>query len=215
MSVPLPPLPPLAAQVTWRPGGRSVIDILADEHRQIGTLCAELTAQGAAATRLRHVRDVLTAVVARHLAAEEQYLYPAVRTALPDGVPLADQEITADQELLRDLLELGQANPGDTNFAQAAGAVTTKMARHAQAAQTRLFPGLREVVTEQELVRLGNRVLVAEEAAPTRPHPSTPATPPWNKVVDPSIGLLDRVRDTVSGRRTHPDQLTRPETRLY
>jgi hypothetical protein len=161
------------------------------------------------------VRDVLTAVVARHLAAEEQYLYPAVRTALPDGVPLAEQEIAADQELLRDLRELGQADPGDGNFARMAIAVATKLGRHAQTAHTRLFPGLREVATEQELVRLGNRVLVAEEAAPTRPHPSTPATPPWNKVVDPSIGLLDRVRDTVSGRRTRPDQLSHPETRLY
>jgi hypothetical protein len=58
-------------------------------------------------------------------------------------------------------------------------------------------------------------VLVAKEAAPTRPHPSTPVTPPWNKVVDPTIGLLDRARDTISGRRTRPDQLTPPETRLY
>jgi hypothetical protein len=45
-------------------------------------------------------------------------------------------------------------------------------------------------------------VLIAEEAAPTRPHPGTPATPPWNKVVDPMVGVVDRLRDAVDRRTT-------------
>jgi hypothetical protein len=44
-------------------------------------------------------------------------------------------------------------------------------------------------------------VEAAEEAAPTRPHPGTPATPPWNKIVDPAVAVADKVRDVV-GRRT-------------
>ena len=41
-----------------------------------------------------------------------------------------------------------------------------------------------------------------EEAAPTRPHPNAPTRPPWNKVVDPLLGVWDRVRDAATGRRT-------------
>ena len=65
-----------------------------------------------------------------------------------------------------------------------------------------LFPRLREAVSEADLIRLGNRVVIAEEAAPTRPHPGTPATPPWNKVVDPAIAVLDKLRDAVGRRAT-------------
>jgi hypothetical protein len=65
-------------------------------------------------------------------------------------------------------------------------------------------------------VRLGNRIETAEEAAPTRPHPGAPATAPWNKITDPAIGLLDRLRDAVTGRPTRPETLTRRYTsRLF
>jgi hemerythrin superfamily protein len=215
VSVPLPSLPPLGGQTNWLPAGRSAIDILGDQHRQIGALCAELTGSHTSARRRREVRDVLTATVAGHLAAEEQYLYPAVRSALPGGGQVADQEIAADQALLRTLQQLGRADTAEASFTRLAGTVAGQLRRHAEIAERRLFPRLREVATEQELVRLGNRVTVAQEAAPTRPHPATPATPPWNKVVDPSIGVLDRVRDAVSGRRTHPDQLNPGESKLY
>ncbi|MFD0788465.1 hemerythrin domain-containing protein, partial [Micromonospora azadirachtae] len=66
-----------------------------------------------------------------------------------------------------------------------------------------LIAALRAAATEEELIRLGNRLEIAEEAAPTRPHPDTPATPPWNRVVEPALGVVDKVRDAVSGRPTY------------
>ncbi|TDB79974.1 hemerythrin domain-containing protein, partial [Micromonospora sp. KC721] len=36
------------------------------------------------------------------------------------------------------------------------------------------------------------------------PHPDSPATPPWNRLVDPAWGVVDKVRDAVTGRRTYP-----------
>ena len=58
------------------------------------------------------------------------------------------------------------------------------------------------MATDAELIRLGNRWVIAEEAAPTRPHPGTPATPPWNRIVEPAVGVVDKLRDAVTGRRT-------------
>ncbi|MBQ0897810.1 hemerythrin domain-containing protein, partial [Micromonospora sp. U56] len=72
-----------------------------------------------------------------------------------------------------------------------------------------LITPLREVATDAELIRLGNRWEIAEEAAPTRPHPGTPATPPWNRVVEPALGVVDKVRDAVTGRRTYLADLKR------
>jgi hypothetical protein len=70
-----------------------------------------------------------------------------------------------------------------------------------------LFPVLAEMVTAEDLIRLGNRVETAEEAAPTRPHPGTPSTPPWNKIVDPAVAVADKLRDVVTRRTTYLSDL--------
>jgi hypothetical protein len=183
VTVPLPPLPSLTGDdENYRPGGRNMVAVLSQEHDQIDALCRELTDPGAAPERRREVAEVVTATVTRHLSAEEQYLYPAVRAALPDGVPLADREIAADAAVLRTLRELSSAAPKQLRFDELVDEVVGQLRRHTRTARTEMFPALREIVGEAELIRLGNRVEIAEEAAPTRPHPDAPATPPLNPI---------------------------------
>lgn len=210
MTVPLPPLPPASTgdDVDYLPGGRSIIDLLSDEHRDIAALCGELTDERVTPRCRRQIADVVTAIVSRHLSAEEQYLYPTVRAGLPAGARLADREVAEDQALLRTLKDLAATAPQDPRFVELAAAVAAGLNRHARTAATDLFPGLREIASTAELVRLGNRLEIAEEAAPTRPHPGTPAAPPWNKVIDPALGVIDKVRDAFSGRRTYPEDLS-------
>lgn len=208
MSAPLPPLPPVAG-AEWgdQPTGRSMIDILVAEHHQIRMLCVDLADLAGPAERRRRVADVLTATITRHLSAEEQYLYPTVRTLLPGGAPLADHEIVADEAILRTLRRLTAAHPGDDGYERLVHALNGQVARHVDEASRRIFPRLRTRCPEPDLVRLGNRIEIAEEAAPTRPHPATPARPPWNKVIDPGLGVVDKLRDLLSGRRTYPHDL--------
>jgi hypothetical protein len=63
------------------------------------------------------------------------------------------------------------------------------------------------MVPIDDLIRVGNRVELAEEAAPTRPHPATPSSPPWNKIVDPAVAVVDKLRDVVTRRTTYPTDL--------
>jgi hypothetical protein len=213
--VPLPPLPPAPGDdEEYRPGGRSVVDLLAEEHDRIGGLLRELADPRLPAQRRSQVAQVLTATVARHLSAEEQYLYPTMRASLPEGGPLADREIAADTEVLRMLRDLAGTAPEDPRFVGLADDLAGKLRRHADAADREIFPVLREVATDAELIRLGNRVEIAEEAAPTRPHPGHPVSPPWNRVVEPALGVVDKVRDAVTGRRTYIEDLgNRPQPR--
>ncbi|MEE6259897.1 hemerythrin domain-containing protein [Plantactinospora sonchi] len=206
MSVPLPPLPPTVEDEDYRPGGQSMVELLAQEHDQIVALCAELT-DDTPTERRSQVAEVLTATVARHLSGEEQYLYPTVRSVLPDGGTVADRELEADTALLRTLQELSGVTPADARFDELADELAHGLRRHAETARTAIFPALRASASETDLIRLGNRVEIAEEAAPTRPHPGTPATPPWNKVVEPALGVVDKVRDAVSGRPTYVEDL--------
>ncbi|MBO4210251.1 hemerythrin domain-containing protein, partial [Micromonospora echinofusca] len=41
-------------------------------------------------------------------------------------------------------------------------------------------------------------------------HPDTPAKPPWNRVVEPALGVVDKVRDAVTGRQTYLSDLDDP-----
>ncbi|MEV6370769.1 hemerythrin domain-containing protein [Micromonospora musae] len=189
MTVPLPPLPP-APDEGYRPGGRSVADIVGQEHRQLLELVARLTGPDPTADEQL---AVLTAALSRHLSAEEQYLLPAVRSAVPGSADRVDRILDADAALLGALRTLAEDGLGD---------VAERVRRHVEEVGA-LVAKLRAVATEKELIRLGNRLEIAEEAAPTRPHPDTPATPPWNRVVEPALGVVDKVRDVVSGRPTY------------
>jgi hypothetical protein len=43
---------------------------------------------------------------------------------------------------------------------------------------------------------------MAKKLAPTRPHPSAPDEPPMDIVVGVPTGIIDRIRDKMSGRET-------------
>ncbi|SCF13792.1 Hemerythrin HHE cation binding domain-containing protein [Micromonospora coriariae] len=195
-AVSLPPLPPTPEE-GYRPGGRSIADIVDREHRQLLALLDQLTGADVAP---QDGLTVLTAALSRHLSAEEQYLLPAVRAALPDTVERVDAEINADAALLGILTALS-----DETLIE----VADRVRRHVDGVGA-LVAELRAVATEEELIRLGNRLEIAEEAAPTRPHPGTPATPPWNRIVEPVVGVVDKVRDAVTGRSTYLADLPEP-----
>ncbi|MGW3891786.1 hemerythrin domain-containing protein [Micromonospora chokoriensis] len=197
-AVPLPPLPPTPApEDGYRPAGRSIADIVDREHQQLLSLVEQLT--GPEATP-HEALAVLTAALSRHLSAEEQYLLPAVRAALPAAGERVDAEIAADAGLLNVLKGLT-----DEALTDVAGRVR----QHVEGVSG-LVTELRAVATEEELIRLGNRLEIAEEAAPTRPHPSTPATPPWNRIVEPAVGVVDKVLDAVTRRPTYLADLPEP-----
>ncbi|MFV2018245.1 hemerythrin domain-containing protein [Micromonospora sp. LOL_023] len=202
MSVGLPPIPSLGEEdPNHDPGGTDLVSLLLDEHRAIDRLRTAVAGEADPARR-RAMSDVLVAMISRHLSAEEQYLYPAVRAALPEGADLARAGIRTDRQLHAALA----GSPAD-----AAGGTPEMPAawhRHRQFTESELLPRLRTAATAEELIRLGNRAAIAEEAAPTRPHPRAPEQPPWNRVAAPALGLVDKVRDLVTGRTTYPQDLS-------
>jgi hypothetical protein len=191
----LPPLPPIGGETT----GRSVVDVLTEQHRELLGLAMRATTD-------REIQ-VLVAELSRHLSAEEQYLYPAVRTAVPDGDRLADRELAEDHELLvllRDLSLDPSLHPShDPSPALALDELRVAVRRHVEADESELLPLLTQMVPVEDLIRIGNRVELAAEAAPTRPHPGTPSKPPWNKIVDPLVAVVDKFRDVTARRTTY------------
>lgn len=205
MTTYLPPLPVIAGEneiYQYVPPGRSIISLLADDHVGLATLAAGLAK---AQVPKRQDADRLTAAITRHLSAERQYLYPVLKKLLPEQGPgSADRQIDRDDTLLKDLTALHMVAPGSQAFRQSIQAIITELKRHSSSCDEDIFPELLAAVSRADLIRLGNRVEVAREVAPSRPHRGAPAHPPWNKLTDAMLGALDKIRDVATGRKTYP-----------
>ena len=54
----------------------------------------------------------------------------------------------------------------------------------------------------EDLVRLAGQVQAAKQVAPTRPHPNAPNNKLFHLLAGPGVGLVDRLRDKLTGRET-------------
>jgi hemerythrin superfamily protein len=180
--------------------GGNVIQELTTDHREVDALFAQMETLAAADPKRRDLADELTMELVRHSVAEEEHLYPAVRRYVDGGDDIADKEIADHSEVERMLKELEDCRPTDGRFDALMAQLKSSVTAHVRDEEGRLFPLLAESCSAEALDELGQKVRAAKESAPTRPHPSTPHTPAANKLLAPGIGMVDRVRDMLTGR---------------
>ncbi|MFF0200815.1 hemerythrin domain-containing protein [Streptomyces sp. NPDC005017] len=180
--------------------GGNVIDELMTDHREVEQFFARIEALPPGAEDRKLYADQVTMELVRHSVAEEAYLYPAVRKHLPNGDALADREIEDHSKVERIMKDLEGCGADDPRFDALITSLMTEVRAHLTDEEGTLFPGLRASCPPEALDDLGDKVRMAKKAAPTRPHPSTPSTPPANKLLAPGIGMVDRMRDALTGR---------------
>ena len=180
---------------------RDMIAVLTHDHREVEEMFRELellegTGDGSAKKELV---EKVTIELVRHSAVEEMYLYPAARKALPDGDGLADEEIKEHAEaerLLKDLETMDLGAEYDVKLQKLMASVR----EHIKEEEQVLFVDMSKACSVDELKELGGKITAAKKLAPTHPHPDAPDTPPANKATGPALGLVDKVRDAMSGR---------------
>jgi hemerythrin superfamily protein len=177
-----------------------MISVLVQDHHLVEQLFAELERGEGDPSHRRSLADRMITELVRHSVAEEEYLYPATRDALPGGDALADGELREHEAIERLMKSLEGVDPADPAFDYLLAQLIVDVRGHFAEEEADLFPRLRIVCTPQELAELGERIERAKRLGPTRPHPVTPDTPPLNRVLDPAAGLVDRVRDALAGR---------------
>ncbi|THA71564.1 hemerythrin domain-containing protein [Streptomyces sp. A0958] len=180
--------------------GGNVIAELTTDHREVDELFAKIEAQPVGDERRRKLADELTIELVRHSVAEEMHLYPAVRRFVDDGDDMADKELSDHAEVEQHLKELEGLPADDPQFDHLVAKLKLEVSEHVRDEEGRLFPLLAAACSPETLDELGEKVRAAKKTAPTRPHPSTPDTPPGNKILGPGAGLVDRARDLLSGR---------------
>ncbi|KQX64013.1 hemerythrin domain-containing protein [Streptomyces sp. Root1310] len=180
--------------------GGNVIDELVTDHHEVEEFFGRIEALPSGAKDRKLYADQATMELVRHSVAEEEYLYPAVREHVPGGEALADKELedhARAEQLMKDL-EGCQAD--DPEFDRLIGMLMREIREHVADEERNLFPRLRAVCPADTLDDLGDKVRKAKKTAPTRPHPAAPDKPPANKMLAPGVGMIDRMRDALTGR---------------
>ncbi|MFD0312967.1 hemerythrin domain-containing protein [Streptomyces flavalbus] len=180
--------------------GGNVIDELVTDHREVEEMFGRIEALPPGDANRKLLADQATIELVRHSVAEEAYLYPAVRQHVPDGDAIADREIEDHSKAERIMKDLEGRAADDPEFDRLMGMLMTEIRSHVADEEENLFPSLRAACSAETLDELGDKVRQAKKTAPTRPHPSAPDKPPANKLLAPGAGLVDRMRDALTGR---------------
>ena len=180
---------------------RDVVDVLTSDHRDVTALIGEIWTIRDPMMR-RDLTDTAISELVRHAVAEEMYVYPAMRKHLPHGEKAVEHDIEEHQELERTMKRLEAVDVSSTEFDATLRQLETLLADHVQDEESEQFPQLRRLIPADELVELAGKVETAKKLAPTRPHPGAPNNELFHKLVGPGVGLVDRLRDKLTGRAT-------------
>ena len=161
-----------------------VLDLLAEEHHEAEQMLEELSSQDKQEHDPRELADRLTASLVRHSVAEEMYVYPAMREHLEDG----DAAVEHDISNTRNSRNCSSGSRGwnqVTSSGRGRRRAAGDPADHVADEENDHFPRLRAEVPEDVLIDLRDKVEMAEQVAPTRPHPSAPHSELFHKIVGP------------------------------
>ena len=176
-------------------------ELLTRDHREVEQLFAQYK-EGDDETRRSAAEDIIREL-SIHAVIEEQVFYPTVRQEMPDTEGLVEHGIEEHQEVKEILASMDDSiDKAHTKaFAQKVERLEKAVGEHVQDEEEELFPKVREAMTKKRLDEMGKAMAEAKKAAPTRPHPGAPSSPPGNLVAGSVAAVVDKVRDAASGRQ--------------
>jgi HAD superfamily hydrolase (TIGR01509 family) len=175
----------------------TLVDRLSEDHTRVEEALSRLPQIG-----LRGLEQYfceLHEMLVRHEVAEELIVYPAFRDAVPNGDAIADARIAEQSKAEAKLKAMEKENASTESFRAQLEELKTEVLEHAIAEEREVFPLLRQHLSHDDLVALGDRYEKAIRSAPTHPHPHAPDSPPGNVVLGPVAALMDRMRDAMRG----------------
>ena len=178
-----------------------VIELLEHDHREVEQMFAEFE-QTTDKQEKEALRDKIIIELVRHSEAEEQAVYPVVRRVIDNGDAIVEHEIDEHSDAERVMKELDGMSADDPQFGVLMQQLKGMITEHVQEEENDVFPQFRSRVGADELDKLGTTVQALKKIVPTHPHPMAPDHPPFNALLGPGAGLVDRLRDLLTGRAT-------------
>ncbi|GAB2567492.1 hypothetical protein [Kribbella endophytica] len=173
------------------------------EHGKIRELAAPAHEADAGLPQRRHETDWFYAIAAQHLAAAEDVLLPQVRR-LPDGRYLVAAYVGNVKQLERSLRFLKARQYGDSRVLhlhpdEVWQVIDRQLDEH-ERMEADYSRQLCESMDGEDVSALTERLLSAEEVAPTRAHPFSPHTGVAGRMAHRMWRVADTAWDSAEGR---------------
>ncbi len=178
---------------------QDVVDFLTADHALMLELLRQIEHTADPQER-RDLADTVIAEVMRHAVAEEMHVYPAVEKYVPNGAEEVAHDKKEHDEIVAVMKRMEDVDASSPEFMERVRELEAQLSHHATDEETEQFPMLRANIPAEELVELREKVEKAMQLAPTRPHPSAPHSELFHKTLGPGVGLVDRLRDKLTGR---------------
>jgi hypothetical protein len=179
--------------------------VLARQHARLLRLIREIRVQprlgdGPTGEDLRHrqeLMDDLRRCFVLHERSKQRYLWPVLRRAWPDGGAVAAAVRRRRRRAEERLVKYRWLSERDARIEQVMDQVMAEIEEHVSA-EAHLLGRIRRSLPEETLDELGAKLAKRQLLSPTRPHPDTPSRWWAAAVVNPVIGLVDRVVEAFS-----------------
>ena len=170
-----------------------VVDILTAQHEQVKTMFSGLRNANGEAAKAQF--DDLRMMLAIHETAEEEIIYPALRSS--GAHDIVEARLTEEDEAKKVLAGLEKMGTSAPEFAGELASFEKAVLAHATAEENEVFPRLRSEFDADRRRKMGQALLVAEAMAPTHAHKNAPTSGVGNLLVGPFVAMVDRVRDAI------------------
>jgi hypothetical protein len=186
------------------PRQRDVIALIKADHDAVDRLFRRY--KGLSERSIKSRRNVADRVIKElsvHAVIEEDVLYPVARTTVPRGDQLVKEALREHRSLKKALAALDRCPPDDQAFDHLMADIEKEVRHHVKEEEGPggILSQLRKHAPPEQLRRMAKLTRQAKQAAPTRPHPNAPDTPPGNIVVGAVTGMIDKAKDKLAGRR--------------
>lgn len=169
------------------------ITLLKNDHRDVKKLFNRFEKAGDRAYKeKRQLVDDIIEELSTHAAIEEQLFYPVTRQTVPSTEGMALESLEEHHIVKWVLSELEGMDPDDERFDAKARVLIENVRHHIEDEEGEYFPQVRDALGRKALAELGDAMEKAKRAAPTRPHPRSPDTPPGNLLAGTAAGVADR-----------------------
>jgi hemerythrin superfamily protein len=178
------------------------IALLKADHKTVEQLFRKFEKAGENARVLkRKLVEQMVRELSIHAAIEEQVFYPAVRARAKDLNADVLRSLEEHHVVKWVLSELDTMPPDAERFEAKVQVLMENVRAHVAEEEQYLFPEVRKALRPQDLRQLAEGLELAKRAAPTRPHPAAPDTPPGNLVAGAVSAVMDLGRDALRAAR--------------
>jgi hemerythrin-like domain-containing protein len=158
------------------------IAVLTEDHRAVNRALLQYEDLPPTATAdRREIANEIMRRLAWHTATEQQFLYPLVEAAVPDGKAIIASEIDSHHRIATALRALAAYAVDSDGFDALVRELIVHVRQHMESEEQSLFPLLRNVVAQERLTKLGEAINAARAVEhippvdPTRRRPSSGA----------------------------------------